>query len=60
MSGVLCKSNFVADLLGSKYLFEILETSFIVTNSKNLVKSECFEKCFQWRAPIFFWNEGGI
>ena len=60
MSGVLCKSNFVADLLGSQSLFEILETSLIVKNSENVVKSECFEKCFQWRAPIFFWNEVGI
>ena len=54
VSGVLCKNIFVADLLGSQNLFKILETSLIVENSENVVKSGCFEKCLLWRAPIFF------
>ena len=54
VSGVLCKNIFVADLLGSQNLFKILETSLIVENSENVVKSGCFEKCLLWRAPVFF------
>ena len=59
-SSVLCKNNFVADLLGSQYLLEILETSLTVQISENVVESGCFEKCLRWRAPIFFRNEGRI
>ena len=40
----------LADLLGSKYLLEILKTSPTTKNSKNLVKRGYFEK---WRAPPF-------
>ena len=50
----------LADLLGSQYLFEILQRSLIVKNSENGVKSRCSEKWSRWRAPIFFRNEGGI
>ena len=32
------------DLLGSQYLFEILQSSLIVKNSENGVRSRCFEK----------------
>ena len=42
--GILFKNLFVADLLGSQYLFEILQTSLTVKNSENVVKSGCFEK----------------
>ena len=56
VQGVLCKNSSLADLLGSLYLFEILQTSFNLKNSKNVVKSERFEKRLQW---TFFWNEGG-
>ena len=38
-------------LLGSQYLFEILE---IFKNSENLVKSEYFEKLLGWRGPVAF------
>ena len=48
------------DLLGSQYLFEILQTSLTVKNSENVVKSGCFEKRLQWRAPTLFRNEGGF
>ena len=60
VSGVLYKNNFVSDLLGSQYLFEILQTSLTFRNSENVVKSGCFEKLLRWRAPIFFRNEGRI
>ena len=54
MSCVLCKNIFLVDLLGSKSLFEILQTAAAVKNSENVVKSGCLEKCLRWRAPIFF------
>ena len=54
VSGILYKNNFVSDLLGSQHLFEILQTSLTFKNSENVVKSGCFEKCLQWRAPIFY------
>ena len=50
----------LTDLLGSQYLFEILQTSLTVKNNENGVKSACFEKLLRWRAPIFFRNEGRI
>ena len=54
MSDVLCKSIFGADLLGSQYMFEILQTSFTFKNSENVVKSGCLQKRLRWRVPIFF------
>ena len=57
IASMFCKNNFVADLLSSSYLFEILQTSFNVKNSKNVVKSPCFEKLLRWRAPTLFQNE---
>ena len=56
----LFKSLLLADLLGSQYLLEILQSSLTVKNNENGVKSGCFEKLLQWRAPIFFRNEGRI
>ena len=47
MSGVLCKYNVVADLLGIQYFFEILQNSLTVKNSENVVKSGCFKKLLQ-------------
>ena len=41
-------------LLGVWYLFEILHTSSTLKNSKDVLKSGCFEKRLRWRAPIFF------
>ena len=49
----------MADLLGSQYLFEILQTSFTVKNSENVVKSGCFGERLEWRLPNFFRSEGG-
>ena len=41
---VSCVKIFcLADLLASQYLFEILQSSLIVKNSENGVKSRCFE-----------------
>ena len=60
VSGILCKNIFVTDLSGSNHLFEILQTSLTFKNSENVVKSGCFEKLLQWRAPIFFQNKGTI
>ena len=53
---------FVADLLGSQYLFEILQTSLTVKNSENVVKGGCFEKLLQCRAPNVFqsWRENQL
>ena len=48
---VSSKNIFLADLSGSQYLFQILETSLTVQNSENVVKSGCFEKGLRW---IFF------
>ena len=47
-------------LLGSQYLFETLKTSLTVKNSENMVKSRCFEKRLQWRAPVFFEMKEGF
>ena len=52
--GFFCKNIFLANLLGSQYLIEILETSLTLKNSENVVKSGCFEKRLRWRAPTFF------
>ena len=38
---------FVADLLGSQYLLEILQTSLTVKDSGNVVKRRYFEKRLQ-------------
>ena len=60
VKGVLCKIVFLADLLESQHLLEILQTSLFFKSSEKVVKSGCFEKLLRWRAPIFFRNEGGI
>ena len=60
VSDVLYKNNFVSDLLGYQYLFEILKTSLTFKNNENVVRSRCFENRLRWRAPISFRNEGGI
>ena len=54
---VFCKNIFVTDLHGSKYLFEILQTSLTVKTSENVVKSGCFEKLLRWRVTTLFRNE---
>ena len=51
MLGVLCKYLFLADLLGSLYLLEMLKSSITVKNNENVVKSGCFEKLLRWREP---------
>ena len=56
MSGVFYKNIFIADLLGSLHLFEIIQTSLTVKNSENVMESWCFEKLLQWRAPNIFQN----
>ena len=60
VSGVLCKNIFLDELLESECLFEILQTSFTVKNSENVLNSGCFEKSLRWRLPTLFRNEGGI
>ena len=60
MSDVLCKNIFVADIWGSQYLFEILQTSYTVNDSENVVKRGCFEKILRWRAPSLFRSEREI
>ena len=56
----MCRNAFLADLLECEYLIEILQTSLIVENSENVVKSGCLGKILRWRAPIFVRNEGEI
>ena len=51
------KKYFLAELLGSQYLLEILQTSPTVKNSENVVT---LRNAFVIRAPIFYENEGGI
>ena len=58
--GVLCKNIFLANLLGSQHLLEILQTSLIFKNTEKLVKSGCFEKLLRSRALILFQDDGGI
>ena len=50
------KKYFLAELLGSQYLLEILQTSPTVKNSENVVT---LRNTFVIRAPIFYENEGG-
>ena len=54
------KIFWLTDLLGSQYLFEILQTFLTVKNNENGVKSGCFKKLLRWKAPIFFGNERRI
>ena len=56
----MCKSILLADLLGSQYLLEILQTSLTFKNSEEVIKSGCFEKRLRWRRQFFFQNEGGM
>ena len=50
------ESDFVGDLLGSQYLFEILQASLTVKNGENVVKSGCFEKRLWWRDCQFLFK----
>ena len=50
------ESDFVGDLLGSQYLFEILQASLTAKNSENMVKSGCFEKRLRWRVCQFLFS----
>ena len=54
MYDVLCKNIFLANLLGSQHLLEILQTSLTFKNTEKVVKIGCFEKLLRWRASIFF------
>ena len=50
-----CEKNvLLLDFLVSQHLFETLQTSLTFKNSEKVVKSGCFEKLLQLRAPIFF------
>ena len=40
----MCKNVLLADLLGSQYLPEILQTSLTFKNSENMEKNDCFKK----------------
>ena len=40
---VFCLKVFLADLLGSQHLFEIIQISLTVKNSENMVKSRRVE-----------------
>ena len=60
MQAACVKIFFLADLLGSQHLLEILQISLTFENSEKVAKSGCFEKLFRWRATILFRNGGGI
>ena len=59
---------FLADLLGSQYLFEMLQTSLTVKNKKNVVKNGCLEKRLRWmflktcamESTVFFNSRKGV
>ena len=52
---VLLKNIYLADLLGSQHLFEILQTSLTAKNSyENMVKRRRFKNPLQRSAPFFF------
>ena len=53
VSGVLCENIFVAESLGTQFLFEILQPSLTVKNSENVVASGCFEKNIAMGSPNF-------
>ena len=53
----MCKNIFIADLLGSQYLFEILQTSLNVKNSKNIYSINwMFRKTFATESTNFFFE----
>ena len=54
------KNIFVAHLIGSQYLFQIIQTSLTVKIRENVVQSEIFEKDLRWRATNCFRNDGNI
>ena len=47
------KNVLLTDLLGSQYLFEILQTSLTIKNSENGVKSGCFKKLLRRKRQYF-------
>ena len=49
----MLKNNCLTDLIGSQYLFEILQTTLTVKKGEN----GCFEKCLRWRVAFFFRNK---
>ena len=53
MSDVFDEKSFVADLLGSECLFEILQTSSTVKNSENVVKKWMFQRTIVMESTIF-------
>ena len=50
----LVQKYFLADLVASQYLFEILHTSLTAKTCENVVKIRCFEKTFAIECVIFF------
>ena len=50
----MCKNILLADLLGSQYLIEILQTSLTFKNTEKVVIIGCFEKLLRWRPSTFF------
>ena len=53
VSDVFDEKSFVADLLGSECLFEILQTSSTVKNSENVVKKWMFQRTIVMESTIF-------
>ena len=51
---VTCAKKFLVDLFGSQYVFEIIHASLTSNNSRNVIKSGCFEKPLRWKVPNFF------
>ena len=49
-----CIKIFLAELLGTQYLFETYYTSLTTKSSENVVKIGCFQGPLCWRAPTTF------
>ena len=53
------KNSFLADLLGSQHLFEILQTSFNVKNSENVVKVDVLKNVCNRECQLLFERKKG-
>ena len=61
----MCKNIFVADLLRSQFLFELLQTSLTVKNSENGMVGggggvDAWKNVSDGQRQFFFRNEGRI
>ena len=60
MSGALCQNIFKLSYSEVSIHLKYYQPYSILKIVIKVVKSGCFDKILQWRAPIFLRNEGGI